>query len=75
MIVDKVLRAHELALAVDVDLVVRHPFTLLTGPGLDLLRPLLQGRGVDKLVLADAQEEIAVLVVGGDLFRRHGVHF
>ena len=57
MIVDKVLSAHQLALALDVYLVVWHPFSLHAWPRFHVFRPFRQLNWVDKLVFADSEEE------------------
>lgn len=72
--VDEALGAHELALAVDVHLVVWHPLALDAGPGLDFLGPLFHGCWVDELVFIDTQEEIAIFVVRGHLFFGERTH-
>lgn len=64
VIVDKVLGAHQLALAFDIYFVIWHPFALLAWPRFHFFRPLCQLNWVDKLVFVDSQKEEAVAVVG-----------
>jgi hypothetical protein len=48
--VNEALGAHELALAVYVNLVVWHPLAFDARPGLNFFGPLLEGHWVDKFV-------------------------
>lgn len=72
--VNEAFGAHELALAIDVDLIVWHPFSLDTRPGLDFFGPLLQGCWVHELMLVRAQQEKAIFVVRSHLLWGEGIH-
>ena len=55
MVIDEVLRAHQLSLAILVDLVVRHPLALHSRPLMYLPFPYIEVVGIDEIVLVSTK--------------------
>lgn len=56
MIINKILRAHQLPLAILVDLIIRHPLALHPGPLAHFLLPCIEVVGTNEIVLVDAKQ-------------------
>jgi hypothetical protein len=63
MVVDKILRPHQLSLTTDVHFMIRHPFALLSRPLPYLLRPLLQVLWIYQTMLFSPKQQIPVTMV------------
>jgi hypothetical protein len=70
MVVDEVLGTHKLPVSVWGELVIWHPLPFLPWPASYFVCPFLQSRGIHKLMLCLAENEITILLELGDLGRR-----
>ena len=69
MVVYKSFCTKKLRLALNIDLLVRHPLALLIRPAFDLSSPSLECIWVDKPVVFHPEEEKAILLELSELLR------